>query len=152
MKSFLRQTSTKSSRMATLLWVVMCCGSLAAAFIVGISNNRLGLALCYVAASSIILAFVHRWRKVWKFLILLGASVIGFPLFVILHNLFYGLGELAAGIIVLSHLLEFLHATFFLIAVLVCPAGFLISAVGIIVTVITYFKKRLCDKQDQKGA
>ena len=116
-------------------------GSLVAAFIVGISGNLPGLALCYVAAISIVLAFVHRWRKVWKFLILLGASLVGFGVFVVLHNVFYGLAQMAADIIVLSWLLEFFHAVFFIIATLVCPAGFLIGVVGGIVTTITYSKK-----------
>ena len=45
MKKYLGSTSTKSSRMVTWLWVVICCGSLMAAFIVGISGNLPGLAL-----------------------------------------------------------------------------------------------------------
>ena len=142
MKSFLGPTSTKGSRRLTLLWVLICCGSLIAAFIVGISNNLPGLALCYVAAISIILAFVHRWRRVWKFLILLGASVVGFFVFVVLHNVFYGLGQMATDINILAQLLDFFHAVFFIIATLVCPTGFLIGAVGSILTAITYFKKK----------
>ena len=72
-------------------------------------------------------------------MILLGASLIGFPLFVLLHNLFYGLGQVAADVIVLGTLLEFLHAVFFLVAIMVCPAGVLIGAVG---SVVTYCKGR----------
>ena len=142
MKNFLRPAGTKGSRRVTLLWIAICCGSLIAAFIVGISNNLPGLVLCYVAAISIILAFVHTWRKVWKFLILLGASVIGFPLFVILHNLFYALGIMTADMIVLHYLFEFLHAASFLIAIFVCPAGFLIGAAGSMVLTVMHFKKK----------
>ena len=142
MKSFFGPTSTKSSRRITMLLCIICCGSLMAAFIVGISGNLPGLALCYVAAISIILAFVHSWRSVKYFLILLFASLVGFAAFVVLHNVFYALGQMAANIIVLSQLLEFSHAVFFLIATLVCPAGFLIGVVGSIVATITYLKKR----------
>lgn len=126
----------------TLLWVVLCCGSLIAAFIVGISGNLPGLALCYVAAISIILAFVHFWRRVKYFLILVGASAVGFFVFALSHNVFYGLGIMASDIIVLHHLLEVLHVASFLIAIFVCPAGFLVGVVGSAVTVITCFKKR----------
>ncbi len=109
------------------------------AFFIGISANQQGLLLCYLAAIALILAFVHTWRKVKYFLILAGASLIGFPFFAVLHNVFYGLGEMAADIIVLSHLLGFLSAGFFLVAIIVCPAGFLIGVVG---SVLMYFKKR----------
>ena len=71
----------KKSRRVTVGLVVLCCVSLIAAFIVGISDNPPGLVLCYLATVSLILAFVHTWRKVKYFLILLGASVVGFAVF-----------------------------------------------------------------------
>ena len=142
MKNYLGPTSTKSSRRVTLLWVVICCGSLIAAFIVGISGNLPGLLLCYLAAISIILAFVHSWRRVKYFFILLSASLVGFFVFVVLHNVFYGLGQMAADTNILAQLLDFFHAIFFIIATLVCPAGFLIGVVGSVVTIIAYFKKK----------
>jgi len=142
MKSFFGLTGAKNSRRLTLLLCVICCGSLIAAFIVGISDNMPGLALCYIAAISIMLAFVHTWRKVKLFLLLLGASLVGFAVFVVLHNVFYALGQIAADIIVLKQFLEFSHAIFFIVAILVCPAGFLIGVVGSVVTAITYSKKR----------
>ncbi len=139
MKRSLGLTGMKRSRKVTLVWVTICCVSLIVAFFIGISDNLPGLLLCYVAVTALILAFVHTWRQVKRFLILLGASLIGFPLFVILHNLFYGLGQVAADIIVLGTLLEFLHAVFFLVAIMVCPPGVLIGAVG---SVVTYCKGR----------
>jgi len=132
-------TKMKRNRKTTLIWITRSCVSLTVAFLIGISDNPLGLLLCYVAATALILAFVYPWRRVKKFLILAGASLIGFPIFVILHNLFYGLGEIARGIIVLEHVLGFLHAAFFIVAVMVCPPGFLIGAVG---SVVMYFKDR----------
>ena len=101
-----------------------------AAFAIGISDNLPGLALCYLAVAAFILAFVHTWRQVRRFLILLGASLVGFLIFVVLHNLFYALAQISAHIVVLGQLLEYLHAVFFLVAILVCPAGFLIGAAG----------------------
>ena len=149
MKKYLGSTSTKSSRMVTWLWVVICCGSLMAAFIVGISGNLPGLALCYVAAISIILALVHSWRRVKYFFILLSASLVGFFVFVVLHNVFYGLGQMAADINILGQLLDFFHAVFFIIATLVCPVGFLVGVVGCIVTTIMYFKKKWAQNKDE---
>ena len=142
MTNFLRPTSTKSNRRVTLLWCVICCGSLIAAFIVGVSDNLPGLVLCYVAAISIILAFTHSWRRTKYFFILLCASLVGFVVFVVLHNVFYALGQMAADIIVLGRLLEIFHVVSFLIAIFVCPAGFLIGVVGSVVAIITHFRKK----------
>ena len=61
--------------------------------------------------------------KLKFFLILAGAAAAGFVASVILHNL-------------LSALLRIEEPVFFLIAVLVCPAAFLIGAVGSIILLI----------------
>lgn len=55
-----------------------------------------------------------------KFLLLTGASAVGFPVFAVLHN-------------VVSGLLNFEEPVFFFLAVIVCPIGFLVGAVGTIV-------------------
>jgi len=132
----------RTSRKISFSLVVLCCVSLTAAFIVGISDNLPGLALCYLATVSLILAFVHTWRKVRYFLFLLGASVIGFAVFVVLHNLFYAFAELTSDIILLNRSLEFLHAVFFLVAIFVCPASLLIGTIGGMLAAVARFKER----------
>ena len=82
----------------------------------------------------IVLLFLTLKQKVegalkW-FLILTGASAGGFFVFVFLHNAFYALNVVTSHIIVLNYLTEILHITFFIIAVLVCPLGFLIGLLG----------------------
>ena len=139
MKNFLQLKSTKSSRKASFILLAICCVSLVAAFLIGIDDNPPGLLLCLIAAAAFFLAFVHTWRKAKYFLILSGASLIGIFFFAVLHNVFYGLGQMAADIIVLKHLLGFLDAGSFLVAILVCPAGCLIGVVG---SVLMYFRQR----------
>ena len=77
--------------------------------------------------------------KLKKFLILTGGSASGFLVGVLLHNLLYGLGMLVEHIAWLYFLLEVLHVGFFIMAVLVCPLGFLIGVVG---SVVMFNKKR----------
>ena len=55
-----------------------------------------------------------------KFLLLTGASAVGFPVFAILHNLVYRLFRIE-------------EPFFFILAVIVCPLGFLVGAIGTIV-------------------
>jgi len=58
---------------------------------------------------------------------------------VLLHNFFYGLGIIAANITVLKYLMEGLHVAFFIIAIFVCPIGFIIGAVG---SIIIFIRKK----------
>lgn len=68
------------------------------------------------------------WLK--KFLILTGASASGFFVSVFLHNAFYALGTITNHITVLNYLMEALQVGFFIVAIFVCPLGFLAGAVG----------------------
>jgi hypothetical protein len=76
-----------------------------------------------------------------SFLILLVASLVGFPLAVVLHNGFYALAEVASDVLGLSQVLGFLEVVFFLIAIFVCPPGVLIGAVGSVVLALSRFRR-----------
>jgi hypothetical protein len=71
-----------------------------------------------------------------KFLLLTGASAAGFIISVFLHNAFYGLGVMTGHMPVLSRSMEVFHVAFFIMAIFVCPIGFLVGAVGSIVLAI----------------
>ena len=98
------------------------CALITVAAIIGISDNLPGILLCYAGVASIIYAFMHHWKKSKNFVTLLVASVIGFIVCAILHNV---LEAKSADII---------GAGFFLIAVFVCPVTFLIGLVGLLIT------------------
>jgi len=71
-----------------------------------------------------------------KFLILTGASAVGLPVFILLHNALYGLfiywfGEGFWDRVGLGD-----EPFFFFMAILVCPIGFLVGVVGSIVLAI----------------
>ncbi len=84
----------------------------------------LGTALLILTAKSKIKG------KQRKFLILTGVSATGFFISILLHNLLYALAIVSAQIVILKYLFEFLHATFFIVGVIVCPLGFILGAVG----------------------
>jgi len=67
------------------------------------------------------------WLK--NYLILMGASVVGFVVFAILHN-------------VISAVLNIEEPVFFFLSVVLCPLAFLVGAIGSIVLGI----KKLCKK------
>jgi len=73
-----------------------------------------------------------------KFLLLTGASAVGFFVFIFLHNAFYALTVITQHIAVLSYLMGVFHAAFFIIALFVCPLGFLVGIVG---SIVFLFKK-----------
>ncbi len=72
----------------------------------------------------------HVDSTIKKFLLVTGVCGVGFLIFILLHNLFYAFGMMTADIVIVRYFFEALHVIFFLIAVLVCPAGFLIGAGG----------------------
>ena len=74
-----------------------------------------------------------------KTLLVIVSLILGLFIFGILHNLLHGLQEIAGDIIVLSQLLIFISVSSFLIALIVCPPGILIGAVG---SIVYYFKGR----------
>ncbi len=105
-------------------------------------DNVPGIVLCYLATVVLVIAPTRSWRKTKRFLILLGASVIGFFVFVFLHNAFYALTMLTSHIAALSRLMEVFHVTSFVIAVFLCPGTFLVGAVGSIVCAIMGRRKQ----------
>ncbi len=68
--------------------------------------------------------------KLKGFLLLTGISSPGFFMSVLLHNFLYALAEITKQINLLSRLFEVLHVIFFIIAVIVCPIGFLVGIIG----------------------
>ncbi len=77
-----------------------------------------------------------------RFLMLTGISATGFFVFVFLHNVFYALAIITSQISVLSLLMEILHIAFFIIAIFVCPLGFVIGIIG---TIVIFIKKKKGD-------
>jgi hypothetical protein len=119
------------SKTPFLMFLGAGCITLAAGLLVGISDNPPGLILIYLSCASFILVFAHRWRTVRPFRILFIA---GFPIAAVLHNLLYGVAEMAKEVALVKTVAEALHVTFFLIAILLCPVGVLIGAVGGLIT------------------
>ena len=129
------------NRKWTLFLLALGYISLIGATLVGISDNPPGIGLCYIGIGALILVFVHHWRKVKLFLWLLLASTIGFPVFAILHNVFYALGKATEKVVILKGFFNVLDVLGFLIAILVCPPGILIGAVGSIVLYLNNKRK-----------
>ena len=132
----------KRNRKTTLILAAIFCALVLAAILVGVSDNIPGIVLCYLAASIPVIALTHIWRELKKFLILLGASIGGFFVFVLLHNGFYALGIVANHITVVRHLAEAFSVASFCIAVFLCPPAFLVGAVGSIVLTIKRQRKQ----------
>jgi len=71
-----------------------------------------------------------------KFLLLTGASAVGLPVFVLLHNAIYGLFIHFFGANFWDRIGMGDEPFFFFMAILVCPIGFLVGAIGSIVLAI----------------
>jgi membrane-anchored glycerophosphoryl diester phosphodiesterase (GDPDase) len=78
-----------------------------------------------------VLAFVHPWRTVKKFLFLLLAAVLGFVLYIILNIILDSVAQNPATSGALQYLIQspVVNALSLIIA-MVCPAAFIVGAVG----------------------
>lgn len=68
-----------------------------------------------------------------RFLLTAGASLVGFPIFAVLHNLVYGLFIYLFGADFWSRTGIEDEPVFFIIAVIICPLGLLVGAIGSLV-------------------
>lgn len=128
--------ATPRDRTRTLIFLAICGAAAGAAALVGLSDNPPGILLALAAAVALVLAFVHPWRTPKQFGRLLLASVLGFLLFAVLHNVFEALAGMAEHIAVLHGLLEGLGVVAFLLATLLWPAAILVSVVALVVALI----------------
>jgi uncharacterized membrane protein (UPF0136 family) len=129
--------STPHNRKMTLILLAIC-GLLAiAARIVGINDNLPGILLAFLAATAFVLAFVHPWRTARKFIFLLLASILGFALFVILNIIIDTAAQNPANAGALQDLLQSPAIdAFSIIIAMICPAAFIVGAVGSVVMFI----------------
>ena len=104
-----------------LILLVLGCVLISLALIIGIDDNLPGILLCYSGIASVVYAFVHHWRKIKGFVILMVVSLAGFIVFAVLHNVLEGLG------------FEVVGTGCFLIAIFICPVTLLIGLAGSIV-------------------
>ena len=122
------------SRKGILILAALSCALLISAVLVGIGDNIPGIVLVYLAVTVLFVALVRNWRELKKFLILMGASSAGFVVFVLLHNALYGLVY-----VMMLNRPDLDEPFFFVLAVFVCPVGFLVGVVG---SVVLFIKRR----------
>ena len=133
----------ESSRQKSNLVILAVAVSLViVGFILSSICNLLAVTLIYSGVVIGVITYIHCWRDPLSFLILIGLSIVGFPVFVVLHNAFYAFGEISKNIFLLKNIFEILHALFFIIAVVICPTGLFIGIIGLLLTLLMRWKKR----------
>lgn len=131
--------TTKHNRIISFICLAACGLLGAAAAAVGINDNLPGILLVYLAVIAFLLAFTHPWRAARQYRNLIFASVAGFIVFTVLHNLLDAAAvNLGAPALVVG-LLDILGTGCFLIAVLLCPAALAVGAAG---AAVLYIRER----------
>ncbi len=123
----------------TFLLLILAVMFISAALLVGISDNIPAILILFSGIVLFITAFVHIWKRIKQYLILALIFALAFPVFVVLHNVFYGVSDLYSGKILLAGAAHFMDTTTFIIAVVVCPACVIVGLVG---ALILYVKIR----------
>ena len=128
----IKALSTTRNRNRTFILFAVCGVLAITAAAIGIDDNPPGLLLVFLSATAFILAFVHPWRTSKQFRSLIYASVLGFIVFGILHNVFDFVAWKLGGSGLVPGLLNGASGAFFL-AILLCPPGLLVGAIGAVV-------------------
>ena len=116
--------------------------------IIAISLDEKGIIPLYVGTVIVFMGYVYRWRKSLHFIILALVCLLGFPVGVLMHNVFYGLEQLYGHFLIFHWIFEFLHIAFFILAIAFSPTGFLIGIIGLVVTLILKYKRRTQGKRE----
>jgi hypothetical protein len=122
--------ATPHNRTRAFIYLAACCALAVGAAVVGISDNPPGIALAFLSAAALILAFAHPWRTAKRFRHLFYAAGAGFIVFAILHNLFDFFAAKSSGSALLHGVFTAADVAFFLVAILICPPALLIGFVG----------------------
>ncbi len=129
------QALTRPNRGLTIALLVLCSGLAIAAALVGVSDNPPGLLLGLLAGVAAVTAFVHPWRNADDFWHLAFYSVLSLVLIGMLHIAFDILAHPPTGTFP-KYFFGPLAASTFLVALLVCPAAFLVGIIGALIALI----------------
>jgi len=110
-------------------------GLAAAAALVGIADNLPGILLVYLAGICLVIAVTPSWRHPRRHFLLFVGSGLGFVAAALLHNVFEALAAVAPSP-ALRSAMEALGVAFFLGAIILCPAGMVVGAVGGIASLV----------------
>ena len=112
------------------------------ALVNGVSDNTPMILMSILGVLVFSIAFVHHWREIRKFQIMLFVSLISIIFFILMHNVFYGLAAKSEDIFILYSILDFLSVLFFLIVVYICPIGITIGLIGLAIIFVKKLIKR----------
>ncbi len=127
----LKALSTPHNRTVTFILLAACCTLALATAAVGVHDNLFGFFLEFLAASALVLAFVHPWRKGRSFFYLLLSSL----LFAIVAELVEGFGDAAYSV-----------------ALSLFPAAFLIGLAGWIALSVRDLTRKAHDRGVERSA
>lgn len=130
--------STAHNRIWTFIFLALGAVLAVVAAARGISDSAPRILMAHLAAVCFVLAVAHPWRSSKQFRRLLAGSVIGFVVFTVLHIPLENLAD-EEGSGLGDDLLGAVGAAFFLIATMLCPAGFVVGAVG---SAVTWMRER----------
>ncbi len=129
--------STSRNKVWSLIFFAIGVILAVAALIPGLIPKPLAMVLAVLSAIALILVFVHPWRASREFLRLLLYSVIGLVVSAIFSNVFEAIAPNVGSSGLVFKLLNGMGGIFFIIAILICPAGMLVGIIGAIIMAIS---------------
>ena len=129
--------SIPGNKNKTIILLVVCGLLTIVSAIIGVDDNPPGFLLALLAAAAFVLAFVHPWHTVRKFVFLLLESVAGFVLFVILSIILDSITQNPTTSSAIRNLIESPTVNFInIVLIMLCMAAFVVGAIGSVVLFI----------------
>ena len=135
----LEALSTPLNRQRTYLLLALCAALAIVSGVIGISDNPPGVLCAFLSAVAFFLAFTHPWKTTIQFRRLFRLAGLSFIVSAALHIVFDLLAARAGHAGLIRGLLDGAGAVFFVVALLLCPPGLFVGAVG---AVIMYWRTR----------
>ena len=122
--------SRRTRREVTFIMITLSIIFLITAFSIGIENNFPGILFLCLGIITLIIAFIHHWREKRKFKFLRIFSLLGIPVFAVMHNLLHALNKILENSTIISNIVGYLSVLSLILAVIFCPLGYLIGVIG----------------------
>ena len=120
----------------TFLLIALAIIAITIGLIIGISDNPPGIIILYAGTILLMVSFIHIWKKIWPRWPRGPGPIVPDPVFVVLHNIFFGIAELNSDARLLSEVFSFFDAMSFIIALIICPSGIVVGLGGVLILFI----------------
>lgn len=136
MLKYFKLPEDNKQRKTSLIFLIVGIVLLIISLLIGAEDKIITFSMLVLSVTLLMLTYVHTWRKVSRFQLLLVFSIIGLFFFIMLYNLFAGMAEVSTNLNIVQVILEALSSISFYISIIICPAGIIVGFIGMAIKTV----------------